>query len=349
MLSTQSLTALGAVVAALGAHASPTPRAVTPVGWQSPITSCIAEGTSGRALTGAFLGASDMTYEKCTSFCASKGYGLAGLEWSTECYCGDSLVNGASLNSPSSNCNRACGGDSTSICGGGNALTIFATADAINNLASDLTIKPEYLYNSGWALTTPSCVAEGTEGRALNGPSMSSNDMTGLKCTNWCQSLGFIMAGTEYSRECYCGNGLVNGASLDRPSSSCNMPCTGNRNSICGGPGALTLYENPSVNNYLALSSSGLRLVGCIKDVPGRALTGRKFDFVDMTIDQCTDACKDAGFKYAGAEHGSECFCGNTLDNGASVDVTTDQCWMPCPGAPHSRCGGPDALQLYTH
>ena len=59
-----------------------------------------------------------------------------------------------------------------------------------------------------------------------------------------------------------------------------------------------------------------------------------------MTYATCTSTCQGLGYKYAGAEYSSECFCSNTL----AYNATSTQCSMPCSGANAYNCGGPDAL-----
>lgn len=88
---------------------------------------CIAEGTNGRALTGAsFTDANNMTPNVCASYCGGKGFKYAGIEWSQECYCGNSLVNGASTNTVSADqCSNACKGNSFMTCGGPQRLTLL--------------------------------------------------------------------------------------------------------------------------------------------------------------------------------------------------------------------------------
>jgi hypothetical protein len=46
----------------------------------------IAEGSSGRALTGPSTSSSDMTPAVCSSFCSSKGYAISATEYSSEWY-----------------------------------------------------------------------------------------------------------------------------------------------------------------------------------------------------------------------------------------------------------------------
>lgn len=44
----------------------------------------------------------------------------------------------------------------------------------------------------------------------------------------------------------------------------------------------------------------------------------------------------------------SECYCGNSLSNGASLSLYSTQCNMACSGAPGETCGGPNAITLYS-
>ena len=50
---------------------------------------------------------------------------------------------------------------------------------------------------------------------------------------------GFMYAGTQYSRECYCGN------TYDKhgPADNCNSPCASDTSQTCGGSWALTVYD----------------------------------------------------------------------------------------------------------
>ncbi|WVQ91184.1 hypothetical protein IAS59_004979 [Cryptococcus gattii] len=111
-----------------------------PSGWS--VSTCIGEGSAGRALTGTSTSSSDMTEAKCAAFCAASGYTLAGIEYSSECYCGSILSNGASLTQTSSACTMPCSGDSSSICGGPSALTLVVSDTAASTLNSYLTSKP---------------------------------------------------------------------------------------------------------------------------------------------------------------------------------------------------------------
>ena len=71
-----------------------------------------------------------------------------------------------------------------------------------------------------------------------------SGTMSTMICVNHCFERGYTFAGTENGHECWCGETLrVDAVKL--PESSCQLPCHGHQNSICGGQGAMSLFADP--------------------------------------------------------------------------------------------------------
>ena len=61
------------------------------------------------------------------------------------------------------------------------------------------------------------------------GASQKGANMTRAVCIGFCASSGFKLAGIEYGDECYCDDGLKNGASMETvKESECNTRCAGN-------------------------------------------------------------------------------------------------------------------------
>ncbi len=60
-----------------------------------------------------------MSVELCVAACHNMGYVYAGVENAAECYCDNALKNGGGP-APDGNaqCNMACTGNTTEICGG---------------------------------------------------------------------------------------------------------------------------------------------------------------------------------------------------------------------------------------
>ena len=177
---------------------------------------CIAEGTSGRALTGASFAAANMTRGACVSFCQSYGYPLAGVEFGRECYCDSAMKNGATNLTllKSDKCGMACANSIYENCGGSGTLQLF------NN--PSMYVVPTL--PTGWVST--GCMTDSGFTRALSGYSFSSGAMTNELCMATCLKQGYHLAGVEFSRECYCADAFTTG-SVAASSATCNMNCAG--------------------------------------------------------------------------------------------------------------------------
>ncbi|KAN0122276.1 WSC domain containing protein [Hyaloscypha variabilis] len=86
----------------------------------------LAAGTNGaRALAGGVEeDLSTMTADVCLAYCKSASYTFAGIEYTRECYCAN-LLNAISNKLPDSSCDLPCAGNSSQICGGDLALTVY--------------------------------------------------------------------------------------------------------------------------------------------------------------------------------------------------------------------------------
>ena len=111
-------------VRAAPSSAASCPGLVTPgfVETTAPLTpgwtdlGCIAEGTNGRALTGASTTSPNMTLNYCAGFCGGQGFTYAGIEFGDECYCGNTFENGAT-DTPTNwyECSNPCAGSRKSF------------------------------------------------------------------------------------------------------------------------------------------------------------------------------------------------------------------------------------------
>lgn len=197
---------------------------------------CYTDSTSDRKLSSAKYTDANMTDESCVSFCSSRGYTFAGVEYSTECFCGYGLKSG-STKDPDSDCNMACGGSSTEPCGGQTRLSVFT------NGGSGGTNKPKV---NGY--TYLGCFNDDASNRGLTHV-MHNNDnspvMTVELCTSLCFNSGYTYAGLEFGGECFCDSTLGNSSDPVQGSSpvdtGCNILCDGDATEWCGGKGRMTL------------------------------------------------------------------------------------------------------------
>ena len=80
---------------------------------------------STRTLAGETLPAlGRVSNTNCVTYCASKGFSLAGTEYGGECFCGNSIAPLEKIDD--SKCAKPCEGDATQTCGGDWALTLYS-------------------------------------------------------------------------------------------------------------------------------------------------------------------------------------------------------------------------------
>ncbi|KAE9581975.1 hypothetical protein CGMCC3_g1998 [Colletotrichum fructicola] len=170
-----------------------------------------------------------MTPDMCATFCAGSAW--MGVEYGKECWCGNVL---GSLSLPATqqtDCNMACAGDSTSLCGGPARLNMYTldTANGVSSTSSAPAAAPsaastaadrvgDFIHLGCWT-------DDAANGRTF-GDLYASDDMTVKKCADWAISKGYLNFGIEYSR-----------------SSTCNMKCMGDASESCGGPNRLDMYK----------------------------------------------------------------------------------------------------------
>ncbi|KAK3387810.1 hypothetical protein B0H63DRAFT_470957 [Podospora didyma] len=81
-----------------------------------------ANRTFGR--TNKWVGWPDMTVQKCIAFCQADGHLFAGVEWGSECFCGQTLPADRQP-SPANKCIKPCSGDAGQTCGGDRAMSLY--------------------------------------------------------------------------------------------------------------------------------------------------------------------------------------------------------------------------------
>ncbi|KAK9366097.1 WSC domain-containing protein [Lipomyces kononenkoae] len=328
---------------------------------------CYTEATTGRALNSMSYYNDSLTIEMCASVCAA--YTWFGTEYARECYCGNSPQPGSVPTT--SGCNMLCKGNPNEYCGGPNRLQMYNSLGTSSNISLSIsamsTTSPLSLSSSTTGPTVVQtagpysfvgCYTEATTGRALNSMSYYNDSLTVEMCASVCAA--YTWFGTEYARECYCGNNPQPGSVPT--TSGCNMLCEGNPNEYCGGPNRLQMYNSLGMRPNISYSSSSSATVtatpsvvpsvgaysyiGCYTEATGqRALTGMAYYNDSLTVEMCASVCN--AFTRFGVEYSRECYCGNTINAGSVL--TTSGCSMLCKGNSLEYCGGPVRLNMYSN
>ncbi|KAH8807678.1 hypothetical protein F5884DRAFT_673669, partial [Xylogone sp. PMI_703] len=347
---------------------------------------CYTEGTAGRALPNGVTvpgGGSNMTVSLCTQACQTAGFHLAGVEYAGECYCGNSIQNGATLAPDGlSGCSMQCNGNLSEFCGGPNRIDVYDFNDTVSlpplpqtttNKAASTSAAPTLgIKQTIGAYSFVGCYTEATNGRALSGgsPLYDYDAMTLEECGTYCSASNFNYFGVEYGGECYCGN-AINAGSVVAPLTDCSNICPGNQYEYCGSGNRLDLYKlngvlpttttttkkptttttGPPVTSTPATSGlpTGWAYQGCYVDgLNGRDLNHQQPDSQTLTVESCVKTCVAAGYTIAGMEFSTQCFCDNFLYNGAALAANQADCNMPCAGDSTETCGAGNRLSIYS-
>ncbi|KAF4632511.1 hypothetical protein G7Y89_g5614 [Cudoniella acicularis] len=195
---------------------------------------CVAETSPRTLMSASYSDTQGMTIESCAAFCFASNYGLAGVEYAQECYCGNVLLNGGVVGA--TGCTMPCKGNSAEYCGGSVRISLFDITYYVP--PSSPQVVQNYVYQG--------CYHEPAQGgRLLSGPSyVDQNGMTVESCVSFCQSQTPTQtwAGVEYAQECYCSTALPAGAVLE-PDGTCATLCRGNDKEFCGGNSVLDVYN----------------------------------------------------------------------------------------------------------
>ncbi|KAH3904930.1 hypothetical protein HBI56_170560 [Parastagonospora nodorum] len=201
---------------------------------------CYVDGPGYRIMNSQQPDDSAMTIGSCASKCATAGYSIAGMEYSTQCFCDNVIREGGSLASSDTECNMPCGGSSSQKCGAGNRLSIWS-----NQTTLQIIKKPTPVQNvSDW--TYQGCITDGGNGaRVFPWQLVNATGNSPEWCLGKCKEYGYMAAGMEYGEECYCGDveGIAKAGSTKAPDSDCATACPGAPEAICGAGNRLTWYK----------------------------------------------------------------------------------------------------------
>ncbi|KAF6827300.1 WSC domain-containing protein [Colletotrichum plurivorum] len=230
------------------------------------------------------------------------------------------------------------------------ALAALAAATIFTQVTATTTELPPCL-DPFKPFTSAGCFADkGTKGEdALDFRSSTDQyTMTTAKCVDVCKGNKYRYAGLTFYGVCYCSQ-TINSPALE--DTVCNLPCNGAKNETCGGPGAFTVWQDPTFPNVKNVTVESYQSLGCYTDDTnhGRTIAERQ-DQVSgdtMTPASCISACAADGYPFAGLEFGSECYCGVVMGN-YTEKTTNDRCAMPCNGDKTKNCGGAGTIEIYA-
>ncbi|KAJ8703531.1 hypothetical protein PTI98_002148 [Pleurotus ostreatus] len=157
----------------------------------------ISDNAHGRIFSFAAPADPNLTVEGCINVCSGMGMTVAGMEFSQECYCGNTLINGATQGDEAS-CNMACGGNPTEACGGPNRLSVYTSGGNVPILP--IPVVKDTGLPGQWR--SVGCLQEPGAQRVFPYQIIMQNNLTVDACLNQCAAFGYPAAGMEFGDEC---------------------------------------------------------------------------------------------------------------------------------------------------
>ncbi|XP_071946552.1 sialate:O-sulfotransferase 2-like [Antedon mediterranea] len=191
-----------------------------------------------------------MTISRCVKQCSNKRFRYAGLEYRSECYCGNEVFN---AKTDEASCDLKCSGDESQVCGGPNAVSIYEI------MASERQPQRKQFSRdnskSGYKSLTQSpgladdfmiCMVRPVEETFLrNGQMFEDSGMTIQKCKDYCYRKELPIAALARGNECHCGHltEKVNLRDGKVETRLCDTACPGKSDQFCGGQDKISIYK----------------------------------------------------------------------------------------------------------
>ncbi|KJA19113.1 hypothetical protein HYPSUDRAFT_144137 [Hypholoma sublateritium FD-334 SS-4] len=174
-----------------------------------------------------------MTIETCIAFCGAADFVFAGIEFG---HC-DSTIQIPSVQEPATDCDMACSGNSTELCGGPVRINIF------QNLNTPLPVIVQNVTAGKGLWTYQGCFTDTVTSRTLGTGVNIPSGTTAESCTAACQAAGgFQFAGLENGHECWCDN-QINAPGQHVGDADCREVCSATHAEYCGNSNRVAVYE----------------------------------------------------------------------------------------------------------
>jgi hypothetical protein len=269
-----------------------------------------------------------LTTEGCLQICANKNATWGATSAGRTCLCGTDYSIGSGYYRDQATCNQPCSGNKTQSCG-------WAYGYSVYNITASSYTRQNITHPAGWQ----GCFND--PGQAgLTGFSWVRNDMTPEQCNYGCGELGYKRAGLLFGNRCRCGDEWKGGALY--PYTSCQIPCTGDMNTTCGGNFVTEVYDTAvtaaTLKTDIAAKPAGWS--GCYANSNGAVFKEYSLYDSSLTQQRCTATCSTYGYGWVGLTNGNTCRCSISDPTTVAQRWPSKQyCATACPGDSKQTCG----------
>lgn len=218
---------------------------------------CYGDDSAARALTGLTPGlGSSTSLETCAAACA--GYRYFGTEYSSECYCGNTINvesgTGVSGKLQTSGCTMLCAANQHEYCGGSSRLSMYGRNETVVSSTSASHSSSLTIISSSSAISSSSSAAASTPSSsspvASTTTSTTPSPTASISCPNSNNTIYTAFNGARFVLECY----------LDRAGGDLAMDYVSSYAAACEAcsttTGCVALSWQPGINNPNYMKSS---------------------------------------------------------------------------------------------
>lgn len=142
---------------------------------------------------------SQLTIQSCIAKCSNLGFSVAGMQYSSQCFCDNFVRRGGELASDDAQCSSACAGNPAQKCGGGNRNSIYSNNTELEVIPVP---SPQSTNLTGdWHYV--GCIRDDAPDgvRALPYQIILKTNNSANNCISQCSAFGYNAGGLEYG-EC---------------------------------------------------------------------------------------------------------------------------------------------------
>jgi hypothetical protein len=214
-----------------------------------------SDNANGRILSNGQPASNTLTVESCIATCSRLGFSIAGMQYSTECWCGNNIINGGAVAAADTQCSMPCGGAQAEACGAANRMSVYSTKANLTSIAVP-TVQDANL-PTGWKYA--GCVTDAAAQRTLPNIFERLGTLTPEICLTQCGAFGYTAAGMEFGHQCLCGDpsDVVASGARTVADNQCAQACEGDPSTICGGANLISYYTGPETTKWETPANTG--------------------------------------------------------------------------------------------
>ncbi|ELU41792.1 glycoside hydrolase family 16 protein [Rhizoctonia solani AG-1 IA] len=107
---------------------------------------------------------------------------------------------------------------------------------------------------AGWE--AQGCITDAEAPNRVLSDHHTDTGMNTASCIKSCAANGYKLAGTQFGKECWCGNSLAAAGGAGQSSNGCDMSCAGDASQVCGGNYHMNLFAAIAGKNATTTTSA---------------------------------------------------------------------------------------------